>query len=115
VVYVADRILLPHGARTTARTPAAGCLCAGGGSGNKTVSLLSLLEAAVKTTTTGGGTVLITGHAVFLNAVALGVAKALGASAEQVAALLALDLGEAEGIELVRGGGGLAAVNHKKC
>ena len=173
---------------------AADCLCGGGG-GGRPVSLLSLLEAAAKAGLPNGNTVMITGHAVFLNAVvsaaviclllsclllacgalralarslptphhlpianssaqpatalcrprapgrkrgarseqefersgqgaeprgsarrqALGIAKALGASAAQVEQLCGLELGEAEGIELSRGPSGLATVTHRKC
>lgn len=48
----------------------------------------------------GADTVVVAGHAVFLNAVALATAQAMQASPEVVKTLMELDLGEAEGIEL---------------
>ena len=99
--------------------------------------MLSLLQSALRAggNSTPGGqpgagaaaadTVLVTGHAVFLNAVALGLAVALraheaGKRASFVQQLLDLDLGEAQGIELVidhtdRVGPCLASISHKRC
>eukprot|EP01052_Picozoa_sp_SAG31_P024947 SAG31_NODE_2157_length_6308_cov_4.823482_4_plen_73_part_00 len=60
-----------------------------------------------------GDTIMVTGHAVFLNAVALGIAQACGATKTQQQELLDLDLGEAQGIELVRSGDsrGIASIS----
>lgn len=48
----------------------------------------------------GADTVVVAGHAVFLNAVALATLQAMQGNAETVGTLMALELGEAEGIEL---------------
>jgi hypothetical protein len=48
----------------------------------------------------GADTVVVAGHAVFLNAVALATLQAMQGNTETVGTLMALELGEAEGIEL---------------
>lgn len=64
--------------------------------------LLKHLQTASRTPAAkaGADTVVVAGHAVFLNAVALAAAQAMQANAQTLEALMALDLGEAEGIEL---------------
>jgi hypothetical protein len=64
--------------------------------------LLKHLQTASRTPAAkaGADTVVVAGHAVFLNAVALATAQAMQANAQTLEALMALDLGEAEGIEL---------------
>lgn len=48
----------------------------------------------------GADTVIIAGHAVFLNAVALAVAQAMKADAGTIDTPMDLELGESQGIEL---------------
>lgn len=64
--------------------------------------------------TTAGTTISCFGHAVFLNAVAMKVAKEWGADAATVQKLTDLDLGEAEGIVIARAANGSSCtVEHK--
>ena len=63
--------------------------------------LTSCLQAASRAAAASGGdTMVVAGHAVFLNATALVVAVAAGMPAAVQEQLLDIDLGEAEGIEL---------------
>ena len=63
----------------------------------------------------GADTVIVAGHAVFLNAVALATAQAMQADASTIGALMTLELGESEGIELsltYERGAWVAALKH---
>ena len=81
--------------------------------------LLKHLQVASRSSAAkaGADTVVVAGHAVFLNAVALATAQAMQASAETLQELMLLDLGEAEGIELsvtYERGAWVPAITHVK-